>query len=35
MKKYGDMGWRYKIVSLSLKIYQTIRQTARKILGRA
>lgn len=35
MKRYGDMGWRFKIKDTFMKIYRCIRQTARKIAGRA
>ena len=34
MKRYGDMGWRYRLKSSVRSVYQFFRQTARKILGR-
>lgn len=34
MKKYGDLGWRYRLESLVKSVYQAVRQTARKLLGR-
>lgn len=34
MRKYGDLGWRYRLKSMCKSIYQAVRQTARKLLGR-
>lgn len=34
LKKYGNVGWRYKITSLPLRTYRLVRQTARKLLGK-
>lgn len=34
MKRYGDMGWRYKFMSSIRSVYQYFRQTTRKIIGR-
>ena len=34
LKRYGDQGWRYKMSSFFKGIYQSVRQTIRKILGR-
>lgn len=34
LKKYGNIGWRYKITSLPLRTYKLVRQTARKLLGK-
>lgn len=34
MKRYGDLGWRYAVKSSFTAMYQAVRQTARKILGR-
>ena len=34
LDKYGDQGWKYKVEASIRTVYQTVRQTARKILGR-
>lgn len=34
MKRYGDLGWRYKLKSSIRSVYQFFRQTARKMIGR-
>jgi hypothetical protein len=34
MKRYGDLGWRYKLESMIRSVYQFFRQTARKMIGR-
>lgn len=34
MKRYGDLGWRYKMEASVKAVYQAVRQTARKLLGR-
>lgn len=34
LHKYGDQGWKYKVGSSVRTVYQAVRQTARKILGR-
>ncbi len=34
MKRYGDLGWRYAVKSSYVTVYQFVRQTVRKILGR-
>lgn len=34
MKIYGDLGWRYALKSSCESVYQFVRQSARKILGR-
>lgn len=35
MKRYGDMGWRFRLKDMFMKMYSRIRQAARKIAGRA
>lgn len=34
MRRYGDLGWRYKLESMIRSVYQFFRQTARKMIGR-
>lgn len=34
MKRYGDLGWRYKLKSSIRSVYQFFRQTVRKMIGR-
>lgn len=34
MKRYGDRGWRYKVYKYAVNLYQMIRQSLRKLLGR-
>ena len=34
MRRYGDLGWRYAVRASCKRVYQSVRQTARKILGR-
>ena len=34
MKRYGDLGWRYKLECMFRSVYQFFRQTARKMIGR-
>lgn len=34
LRKYGDLGWRYRLESFVKSVYQAVRQTVRKMLGR-